>query len=73
MTTLSRSEVLKLPLNDRIQLVEDIWDSIADCPDAILLTEPQKMELESRLDEYHRNPNAGSPWSLVRERIQNLK
>lgn len=71
MTTLSRSEVLKLSLYERIQLVEDIWDSIVECPDAVSLTESQKNELEKCLDEYHRDPNVGSPWSMVRERIQN--
>jgi putative addiction module component (TIGR02574 family) len=71
MSPLTRSEVLKLTLNERIQLVEDIWDSIAECPDVVVLTDAQKLELETRLDEYHRDPTAGSPWSLVRDRIQN--
>jgi putative addiction module component (TIGR02574 family) len=71
MSILNRSEVLKLTLNERIQLVEDIWDSIVEFPDVVSLTDSQKLELERRLDEYHRDPKAGSPWSLVRDRIQN--
>jgi putative addiction module component (TIGR02574 family) len=27
--------------------------------------------LDLRLDAYHQNPSAGSPWSTVRERIRN--
>ena len=50
--------------------VEDVWDSIAAVPDAVRLTESQKEELDRRLDSYRRNPDAGSPWELVRERIQ---
>ncbi|HDQ44894.1 MAG TPA: hypothetical protein ENN17_05260 [bacterium] len=34
------------------------------------LTESQKAELDRRLDSYHRNPEAGSPWGLVREIIR---
>jgi putative addiction module component (TIGR02574 family) len=73
MNNLEYSEVLKLTLSERLKLVEDIWDSIVECPDAITLTDAQKLELEKRLEEYHRDPKAGSPWSLVRNRIQNRK
>lgn len=73
MNNLEYSEVLKLTLSERLKLVEDIWDSIVECPDAITLTDDQKLELEKRLEEYHRDPKAGSPWSLVRNRIQNRK
>jgi putative addiction module component (TIGR02574 family) len=64
------AELLELSVSERIQLVEDVWDSIAAVPDAVPLTEPQKEELDRRLDSYHQNPDAGSPWELVRERIQ---
>ncbi len=71
MNTLARSEVLKLTLNERLELVEDIWDSIVECPDVVTLTDAQKFELERRLEEYHNDPKAGSPWSLVRDKIEN--
>ncbi len=51
-------------------LVEDIWDSVSEVPNAILLTEEQKAELDCRLDAFHKNPEAGSPWREVRERIR---
>lgn len=70
MNKVSVAELLKLSISERIQLVEDVWDSIAAVPDAIPLTDPQKEELDRRLDSYHQNPDAGSPWELVRERIQ---
>ena len=68
---LARADFLKLSLAERIQLVEDIWDSIFECPEAVPLTEEQKVELEKRLETYHLNPQAGSPWTVVRERIRN--
>lgn len=71
MNTIAGSEVLKLSLNERLKLVEDIWDSIVECPDAINLTDTQKIELDRRLEEYHRDPKTGSPWSMVREKILN--
>jgi putative addiction module component (TIGR02574 family) len=70
MNTSVRSDVLKLTLDERLRLVEDIWDSIAECPDVVSLTDAQKIELERRLDEYHNHPDAGSPWSSVRDKFQ---
>ncbi|MBI2354205.1 MAG: addiction module protein [Deltaproteobacteria bacterium] len=64
-------DILSLSVSERILLVEDIWDSIAEIPEEVPLSAAQKQELELRLDAYHRNLNAGSPWSEVRERIRN--
>ncbi|MFM8460126.1 MAG: addiction module protein [Chthoniobacterales bacterium] len=54
---------------ERIQLVEDIWDTIAEVPDEVGLTDSQKAEIDRRLDAYHRSPEEGSPWDMVMERI----
>ena len=53
------SEILQLSVAERIQLVEDIWDSIAAVPDTISLTEEQQAELECRLEAYQANPSEG--------------
>ena len=66
----SLADVLKLSVGERIRLVGDIWDSIAAVPEAIPLTEAQRKELDRRLDAYHRDPTAGSPWEDVRQRIR---
>ena len=58
---ISASEMLSLSVAERIELVEDIWDSIAEAPESLLLTEEEKKILDSRLDSYHKNPAAGSP------------
>ncbi len=66
---ISVADVLELSIPERIQFVEDIWDSIATMPETIHITEKQKEELSRRLEAYHRNPNLGSPWNEVKERI----
>lgn len=73
MSTLTSTSVLSLSIAERIQLVEDIWDTIAEVPEKVGLTDAQKAELDRRLDAYHRNPDEGSPWEMVRERIQSRK
>lgn len=69
MSTVAKADILNLSVSERIQLVEDIWDSIAELPEEVPLTDEQKKELDRRLDAYRRNPNEGSPWGMVRERI----
>lgn len=73
MSTLIKADVLSLSVPERIQLVEDIWDSIAEVPEALGLTEEQKAELDRRLEAYHQNPDEGSPWGMVRERIRSRR
>ena len=62
-------ELLKLSVAERIQLVEDIWDSIAAEPDAVNLSGELRDELDRRLDEQAANPGVGRPWSEVKARI----
>lgn len=63
------SDVLELPVTERLKLVEAIWDSIAETPEALQLTEVQRVELDRRLDECDNDPGVGSSWVEVKERI----
>jgi putative addiction module component (TIGR02574 family) len=69
MKDIRMSDVLELPVAERLKLVEAIWDSIAESPEAFPLTEQQRAELDRRLDEYEKDPEAGAPWPEVRARI----
>ena len=64
------SEYVKLSVPERIQLVEDIWDSIAEIPEELPLSNAQQVELDRRLNAYHQNPTEGSPWEHVKEAIR---
>jgi putative addiction module component (TIGR02574 family) len=59
----------KLSIAERIQLAEDLWDSIPPEGPEIPLTEAQKAELDQRLADLERNPDAGEPWEAVRARL----
>lgn len=55
-----------LPVEKRIELVEEIWDSIAeDTADALPLTAEQKAELDRRYAEHLANPETSIPWEVV--------
>jgi len=72
-TEISVANILKLDVSERIQLVEDVWDSIASVPEAMLLNDKQKKELDGRIAAYHKNPSLGSPWKDVKKRILSKK
>jgi putative addiction module component (TIGR02574 family) len=60
----------KLSVNERIQLVEDIWDSIAvESPDAIKLTPAQSAEIQRRLDAHDADPASAVAWEQVRTEL----
>ena len=69
------SSILKLPIEDRIRLVEDIWDSIAADQLALDLTQAQKAELDKRLDAFEKDDDVGREVSEVisdiRSRLSN--
>ncbi len=66
------SEILQLSIAERIQLAEDIWDSIAAFPEAVPLTNEQKQELDRRLQAYAQNPNEGISWDALKEKMRKL-
>ena len=69
MSSVPIEELLKLSVAERIQLVEDLWDSIAADPEGLPLTEAQKAELDRRLEEHRADPHSAVPWEVVRERL----
>ena len=63
------SELLQLPVEERLKLVEALWDSIAEFPEALELSAAQKQELDRRLEDYRNDPEAGIPWAQLKERL----
>lgn len=50
-----------LPIDQRLRVVEDLWDSIAADSNALPLTEAQRAELDRRLDAYEADGTKGRP------------
>jgi len=67
------TDTLNLSIPERIQLVEDIWDTIAAEADRVELTKEEKKVIDERLKAYHQNPNLGSPWEDIFKRIVSKK
>lgn len=59
----------RLSLDERLTLVEDIWDTIATDSGALPLTDAQRAELDRRLTEHKSNPDDVAPWEEVKASI----
>ena len=72
MTKTQLEELLKLPVQERIDLAWALWDSIAepDLEEHLPLTDAQEAELDRRLAEHDRNPSRGIPWEEVQRRLR---
>jgi putative addiction module component (TIGR02574 family) len=58
-------------MEKRLQLVEDIWDSIAATPEAVPVPDWHKAELERRLA--NPAPGPGLTWEEVQAKLRDLK
>lgn len=56
----------RLSVEERMALVEDIWDSIALESSALPLTDAQRSELDRRIAEHEANPDDVVPWEDVK-------
>lgn len=63
-------KIRDLPLEERIRLVEDIWDTIAADQQALQLSPEQRKELDRRLAAYRADGERGTSAAPVIERIR---
>lgn len=59
-----------LDFEERLHLIEALWDSLSDDPSKVPLTPEQRQELEIRLDRLDAGENVGIPWEEVLKRVQ---
>ena len=63
-------QVFGLPFSEKLQLLEDLWDSIAQDSEQIPILDWQKEELAKRKAAYLNNPDSGRSWEAAKERIR---
>lgn len=62
-------EILQLPVEERLRIVEDLWESIREHPDALPVSGEQRAELDGRLEEHRRDPTAARDIGAVLQRL----
>ena len=65
----SFAQILELPAPERLQLVEAIWDSLVETPEAVPLTAEMREELDRRLASYYRDRSSARPWDEIKAEL----
>ena len=65
MTKALIEQVLTLPAEERLDLMDHIWDSLAANPELIPLRPEDRQILEARLKAHRSNPNEVISWEAV--------
>ena len=67
---MSIDEIKMLDITERILLVEEIWDSIAQEQDSLGLTDYEKKVIDERLASLKKNPNNLLSWNEIKNRVR---
>jgi putative addiction module component (TIGR02574 family) len=65
-----RAKITRLPLSDKLQLVEDTLDSIAENAAELPMPDWQRQELDKRYKEYREGNVELRDWHSVHESIR---
>lgn len=60
----------ELSPEERLRLIEQLWESLSEAPAAVPLTDAQREELDRRLDDLERSGAEGIPWEEVLQQIR---
>jgi putative addiction module component (TIGR02574 family) len=64
-------DIASLTPEERLDLLEELWNSLTTTQQDIPLTDAQRAELDRRLDELEAEGPVGIPWDEVLSRIRN--
>ena len=70
MSTSLLDNARALPLAERIELAEALWESITQEGFEPALTEAQALELDRRLEDHHRDPSDVVSWEAIKQDLQ---
>jgi putative addiction module component (TIGR02574 family) len=65
--TLTKHEIFELSVEERLRLIETVWDSID--PAKLPVPEGHREALDEALEDYRRDPDNGETWDAVREEL----
>ncbi len=66
---MSIDEIASLNISQKIMLVEEIWDSIAQEQEQIAVTDEEKAILDERLSSFEANPGDVISWEEIKQRL----
>ena len=65
----SVADLAKLPVQQRLRLLEELWDTLLADPEHIDIPDWHRTILDERLAAHRDEPDQGTPWEEVRQRL----
>jgi len=66
-------DISRLSKEERLRLLEDLWESFFQHPEDLPLTDAQRSELDRRIGAMEHDPSEAIPWDEVLRRIRAKK
>lgn len=63
------TKLTDLSTAEKIELAEELWESVLEDQSNVQISEEQREELDKRLAQYELDKDKGDTWELVRARI----
>ena len=67
----TRTEIEQLSPEDRLRLIEDVWETLESVPGSLKLSEEHREILDQRHAELERNPDATMSWDEMMQQLRN--
>jgi putative addiction module component (TIGR02574 family) len=62
-------DILELSVTERLRIIGEIWESIAQRPESLTISNEERRELNKRLVEYQENPTEGIEWTELKKKL----
>ena len=66
-------EIASLSMEERIELIGNIWDTVVDSPEEIPMTQEECEELDRRIEEFEKSPKEGIRWQDLKAMRQSRR
>ena len=62
-------DIDQLTLGERLELIEQLWDSVRTHPDGVPVNAGERELIEARRADHRRDPSTSVPWETVRAEL----
>ena len=70
MVKIDMDAIRQMSVPDRVQLAQDIWDSLQPSAEELPLTEAQRRIVNERLAEHDADPSTAISWDELQKRVE---
>ena len=66
----TRAEIEELSPDERLRLIDDVWETFEAAPESLELSQSHRELLERRLEQFEKDPDATVSWDEALQRLR---